>query len=365
MAAWQAEIAGASRPTPASSSRSSSTSRTRAGLPARGGHAGGRGTPAGLRRRASSAWRASTPGSTSSHAAHQHCHGVSRDRLPRPRERGGPAGSSRITRRAGRRHDTRTGRYRSRPRPASARVRWRPSWSGDGRAHGRQNGLKARALADGLTVVVAGAVVPAPVPPAAGGRRGHRGATCQPHGGRAPRPGPADREPPRSSGRGLHGGAASVDHRGHGHVRLAAGAGEVLEAVRGELATRPRGGAGRPGQVVAVGCSACASPSHCSTSRPRGLPRVIYGRVTPGDVPRSSRLISSAASRSQRGRWAPPATATIPGIPRAAGPPVMRRQVRIALRNCGVIDPANVDHYLARGGYAGLRRALWRCSPRR
>ena len=33
-------------------------------------------------------------------------------------------------------------------------------------------------------------------------------------------------------------------------------------------------------------------------------------------------------------------------------------QVRIALRNCGPIDPGNIDHFIARGGYAGLNRAL-------
>ena len=36
------------------------------------------------------------------------------------------------------------------------------------------------------------------------------------------------------------------------------------------------------------------------------------------------------------------------------GPP----QVRIALRNCGEIDPGNIDHYIGRGGYSGLVRAL-------
>ena len=34
------------------------------------------------------------------------------------------------------------------------------------------------------------------------------------------------------------------------------------------------------------------------------------------------------------------------------------RQVRIALRNCGEIDPGNIDHYINRGGYSGLIRAL-------
>jgi len=33
-------------------------------------------------------------------------------------------------------------------------------------------------------------------------------------------------------------------------------------------------------------------------------------------------------------------------------------QVRIALRNCGDIDPGNINHYIGRGGYSGLVRAL-------
>jgi NADH-quinone oxidoreductase subunit F len=33
-------------------------------------------------------------------------------------------------------------------------------------------------------------------------------------------------------------------------------------------------------------------------------------------------------------------------------------QVRIALRNCGRIDPENINHYIARGGYDGFNRAL-------
>ena len=32
----------------------------------------------------------------------------------------------------------------------------------------------------------------------------------------------------------------------------------------------------------------------------------------------------------------------------------MKAQVRIVLRNCGLIDPDEVDHYMARDGYDGL-----------
>jgi len=34
------------------------------------------------------------------------------------------------------------------------------------------------------------------------------------------------------------------------------------------------------------------------------------------------------------------------------------KQLRLALRNCGVIDPENIDEYIIRGGYLGLKKAL-------
>jgi len=38
--------------------------------------------------------------------------------------------------------------------------------------------------------------------------------------------------------------------------------------------------------------------------------------------------------------------------------PMFKPQVRIALRNCGEIDPGNINHYIGCGGYSGLVRAL-------
>jgi len=46
------------------------------------------------------------------------------------------------------------------------------------------------------------------------------------------------------------------------------------------------------------------------------------------------------------------------GIPAFSELPMIENQVRIVLRNCGVIDPGNVNHYIARGGYEGLHRSL-------
>jgi NADH-quinone oxidoreductase subunit F/NADP-reducing hydrogenase subunit HndC len=43
--------------------------------------------------------------------------------------------------------------------------------------------------------------------------------------------------------------------------------------------------------------------------------------------------------------------------------PFYKKQVRIALRNNGSIDPRRIDHYIARGGYEALMKALGGMSP--
>jgi NADH-quinone oxidoreductase subunit F len=42
---------------------------------------------------------------------------------------------------------------------------------------------------------------------------------------------------------------------------------------------------------------------------------------------------------------------------------LMGKQKRIVLRNCGKIDPENIDDYIAAGGYEGLKKALTQMTP--
>ncbi len=42
---------------------------------------------------------------------------------------------------------------------------------------------------------------------------------------------------------------------------------------------------------------------------------------------------------------------------------VPRKQIRIALRNCGVINPENIDEYIARDGYQAIGKVLTELSP--
>jgi len=43
--------------------------------------------------------------------------------------------------------------------------------------------------------------------------------------------------------------------------------------------------------------------------------------------------------------------------------PFYSKQVRIALKNCGIIDPKNINEYIARDGYGALSKALSELSP--
>jgi NADH-quinone oxidoreductase subunit F len=48
----------------------------------------------------------------------------------------------------------------------------------------------------------------------------------------------------------------------------------------------------------------------------------------------------------------------VPGLPSINEHPMIKPQVRIALHNCGLIDPENIMQYIARGGYSALAKVL-------
>ena len=53
------------------------------------------------------------------------------------------------------------------------------------------------------------------------------------------------------------------------------------------------------------------------------------------------------------------------GIPELESIPFYSKQYKIALRNCGYMDPASIDQYIARGGYFGLFECLGEKDPGR
>jgi NADH:ubiquinone oxidoreductase subunit F (NADH-binding)/(2Fe-2S) ferredoxin len=115
--------------------------------------------------------------------------------------------------------------------------------------------------------------------------------------------------------------------------------------------------------VTQVGCfGMCYAEPTMDIVLP-GMPRVSYGFMTPD---KAGRIIEDfilngnarpdlALCTIGQGR--------IGGIPTLEEMPMLKRQQRIALRNCGHINPLRISHYIARGGYAGLHRTLLSLSP--
>ena len=150
---------------------------------------------------------------------------------------------------------------------------------------------------------------------------------------------------------------AAPDHPriliGAGTCGRAAGAGEVAAAVRSCL-TETQVHA----DVYEVGClGLCYAEPLVELSKP-GAPRVLYGGITPDDVP--ALLEDYFAKDNLRPDLGLAVTdgPAADGIPAFDELPMLKGQVRIVLRNCGLIDPENIYHYVGRAGYSGLANAL-------
>ena len=146
---------------------------------------------------------------------------------------------------------------------------------------------------------------------------------------------------------------------GMGIHGLAAGAPDVIEAIESALARagveadiHETGGLGLDYAEVIV-----------SITRP-GKPRVYFANVTPDSA---EGLVESYVVDG-----AIPDGADVLGAIgdlESGGPPDLfsreefSLQRRVATQNCGVIDPANLWHYIANGGYAALEKAVSGMTP--
>ncbi|MBI5573928.1 MAG: NADH-quinone oxidoreductase subunit NuoF [Elusimicrobia bacterium] len=110
-------------------------------------------------------------------------------------------------------------------------------------------------------------------------------------------------------------------------------------------------------EIIPVGCiGLCYLEPLIDVSKPGG-PRICFGNVTVENVPKivdyilhnsipKNLVIGTVGEKS------------IDGISNLLEIPFMKHQVRRILRRCGFINPENIYHYIAEGGYSGLEKAL-------
>jgi len=131
----------------------------------------------------------------------------------------------------------------------------------------------------------------------------------------------------------------------------AAGAVEVLQTLRSEVKKR-----NLDCPVIEVGCMGhCYAEPLVIISKP-GYPPICYGHVNPviaerlinefilGDNPCFEFVLGALEANDL--------------IPSFADFPRAQHEKKIILENCGHIDPEEIDHYIAAGGYASLAKAL-------
>ncbi len=140
---------------------------------------------------------------------------------------------------------------------------------------------------------------------------------------------------------------------GMGTCGIAAGARETMGAILEELEQRQL-----DAEVTTVGCIGICSREPLVDIEQAGKPRVTYANVHPEMVPRLIAQHLEDGEAVQEWTMEP-----IPADPSDSETPLYRKQLRVILRNCGRIDPENIEEYIARAGYQALGKILSSMGP--
>lgn len=159
---------------------------------------------------------------------------------------------------------------------------------------------------------------------------------------------------------------------GMGTCGLANGAGDVFESIRDEVQKQ-----GLDFVVRQVGCVGFCQMEPIVDVLVPGLPRVFYHHMS---AERGRELVCGISEGNFRTEWAlarldrdkllveldRPLDGKLNGlseVPTFEELPFYKDQVKIALRNCGFIDPHDIEEYMAAGGYNALAKVLAQIEP--
>ncbi len=151
---------------------------------------------------------------------------------------------------------------------------------------------------------------------------------------------------------------------GMGTCGIGTGAEEVFQALAHELKAQSL-----PALLVKTGCFGFCAQEPLVNLRLPGQPLVILSKVTATDVPALvAALAAGEVPRRQAlcriEQWDPLTAAPLvfgnglPDIPLWNEVPFFKWQKKIVLRDCGLINPEDIEEYFAVGGYAALAAAL-------
>jgi len=148
------------------------------------------------------------------------------------------------------------------------------------------------------------------------------------------------------------------------HVLVCGGTGctssgslKVLEAFKAEVAKQDLD---KEVAIVQTGCHGLCAEGPIVVIYPDAT---FYARVSPEDVPE---IVSEHLLKGRpvaRLIYKDPNAVDENAIHSLNDTEFYKKQVRVALRNCGVIDPENIDEYIGTGGYEALGKVLTEMTP--
>ena len=131
----------------------------------------------------------------------------------------------------------------------------------------------------------------------------------------------------------------------------------IKQAIEREIERR---GLGNEVRVVATGCNGFCGQGPLLVVVPDGT---FYGWLKPEDAPTLVEEHLVKGNPVRKFMFVSPETRE--PIPLLADIPFFKKQMPVVLRNKGVIDPENIDEYIARDGYAALEKVLTALTPER
>lgn len=144
---------------------------------------------------------------------------------------------------------------------------------------------------------------------------------------------------------------------GMGTCGLASGADKIKKAIEEELAKN-----NLVAKIVPTGCVGyCAKEPIVDIKLP-GKDRISYCELTPKEIPDfiKTTIIDLGIYRKKILGTYGQGNETIPSINEH---PFFKRQLKVVLENCGVINPLSIDEYISNGGFKALDKVLRILSP--
>jgi NADH-quinone oxidoreductase subunit F len=110
--------------------------------------------------------------------------------------------------------------------------------------------------------------------------------------------------------------------------------------------------------LLETGCLGLCYAEPLMELRKPNAPRILFGNLTPDNVIECLDDYFANDNLSNKNALAVMEGEPIEDIPLFTELPMIKGQLRVASRNFGIIDPENINHYIARGGYSGLHNAI-------